>query len=113
MGYQRNFRGNKSNGKKKSNFDTTQLSALWGTKREGLWVGTIKDLNDLIALIKKARAAGKGITLFLWENKNDKYPGDFNLTANVERDNPNSIRDNGGDIDDSDGGGEEEEDTDL
>ena len=104
-----NYRGKKGNGKK-SNFETTQVTAFWGTKRDGLWVGTAKDLNDLIALIKKARAAGKGITFFLWENKNDKYPGEFNLTANVERDNPNGIRDNKTDEIDEEG---EEEDTDL
>lgn len=77
---------------KKSGLNTTQLTALWNTKREGLAVGTMKELDKLIVLVKQAKAANKGLTFFLWENTNDNYPGNYNLTANVERDMPNKIK---------------------
>jgi len=70
------------------NYDNTKITGLWKTKRPGLFVGTANELDDIISLVKKARAAGKGITFFLWKNDQDDYAA-YNLVANVAQDNPN------------------------
>jgi len=100
MAFGKKFNGNFGGAKKgfkkgftkKSNpFDNTNITGLWGTKRDGLWVGTANELDGIIALVKKAKADGQGITFFLWQNTKSDSPV-FNLVANVARDNPNAIQ---------------------
>lgn len=89
-GYKK-FGAKKAGGAKKSAFDNTKITGLWKTKRDGLFVGTVNDLEFIIALVKKARAAGKGITFFLWQNDQDDFAA-YNLVANVAQDNPKAIK---------------------
>jgi hypothetical protein len=84
-GFKKGGFAKKSAGK---NYDNTKITGLWKTKRPGLFVGTANELEEIIALVKKARAAGKGITFFLWKNDQDDYAA-YNLVANVAQDNPN------------------------
>lgn len=80
---------------KKNGFDNTNITGLWATKKDNLFVGTVNELDDLIALVKKAKAAEKGITFFLWYNGDDSY-APFNLVGNVAQDRPDGIKEEEG-----------------
>lgn len=64
-----------------------RVAAFVSTKRPGMLVGGVKadQLENLIRVIKEAKASGKGIVFFLWQNKpGSRYVA--NLTVAVERD---------------------------
>ena len=97
--------GFKKGGKSKNPFNNTTITGLFATKRDNLFVGTVQDLDALVALVKKARVAEKGITFFLWANDSDDY-APFNLVANVAQDRPDGIKEEEGEVE------TESEDTD-
>jgi len=65
------------------------LTGLFASKRSGLYVGTSRpeDIDNLIAKIKEAKAAGKELTFFVW--KNDRGPGPaMSLSVDLAQDRP-------------------------
>lgn len=75
---------------RKSRNTSVRLTGLFRSKRPGLFVGGARDqaFADLIAKVKEAKAAGRGITFFLWRNdptksKNPNGPP-FSLSVDVE-----------------------------
>ena len=71
----------------KSKGSSTRLTGLFATKRKGLFVGTARpeDIANLIEKIKEAKAAGKGLTFFVWKNDPGRGPA-LSLSADVARD---------------------------
>ena len=57
-------------GRKKSNNGGLRLTGLFRTKKKNLRIGNItgESMEGLIALIKKAKQADKGLTVFVWAN---------------------------------------------
>lgn len=66
-----------------------RIAGFFRTKRQGMLVGGCRgeELDTLISVIKEAKAAGKGITFFLFTNppKGERSPV-AGLTVNVEQD---------------------------
>ena len=94
-GFKKGGFGKKGGAAKKNGFDNTNITGLWATKKDNLFVGTVNELDDLIVLVKKAKAAEKGITFFLWYNGDDSY-APFNLVGNVAQDRPDGIKEEEG-----------------
>ena len=74
----------------KGKFTSVSVTGLFKAEtkpgRSALYTGTCSGeyLDQLIAVIKKARAAEKGVTFFLWKS-DPGYQSAFNLKADVER----------------------------
>jgi hypothetical protein len=68
-----------SGGKKTS----VRLTGFFKTKKRGLYVGSIDELDDLITKIKKAKAVDRGLVLFLWRNE-DEEEGKPKFTSYVD-----------------------------
>lgn len=66
-----------------------RLTGLFKTKRQGLYVGSVNEekLQELIALIKKAKGEDKEITVFLWKSKFQEGPL-FSLNMDIAQDKP-------------------------
>ena len=75
----------------KGNTMGVRLTGLFLTKRKGLYVGTLDDakIDELIALIKKAKNAGKEITAFLWKSTFATGPA-FSINMDIARDRAES-----------------------
>lgn len=90
-------------GSKPKSGTSVRLTGLFKSKtKRGLAVGSTTELEDLIAVVKKARASEQGLVWFLWRNEpdenSDKKTPDFTLYVDVnkeEDDRPRrrSIRD--------------------
>lgn len=72
-----------------------RLTGLFATKRRGLYTGSIaaksEQLDGLIAKIKEAKAAGKGLSFFLWKSKFEDGPP-FSVNVDIQQDAPKGDR---------------------
>lgn len=82
-GYRGGSRGGRA-GKGKSNVTSTRITGLFKSAKPGLYIGGAEGehLDALIAKIKEAKSAGKGITFFLWKTTFDEGPP-FSLNVDV------------------------------
>ena len=90
---------NRYGGKRKSNRSATsvRLTGLFRSKtKRGLSVGSITELDEIVGLLKKARADEKGLVLFLWKNTpdedSDKQQPDYTLYMDVQNEMPSKRR---------------------
>lgn len=75
--------------RKKKSGSSIRLTGMFKSKKRGLAVGSITDLDELIALVKKARAEEQGLVFFLWRNDiedDEKKQPDYTLYADVNKD---------------------------
>lgn len=83
-------RGGGNRGGKKQN-SGVRLTGLFATKRRGLYTGSVaaksEQLDDLIAKIKEAKAAGKGLSFFLWKSKFEDGPP-YSINVDIQQDAP-------------------------
>lgn len=97
---------------------SVRLTGFFKTKKRGLFVGSVDEMDDLIGRIKKAKAEDKGLVLFLWRNE-DVEEGQpvFTSYIDVQRDKDEGDRPKGGykkrkPIEDDDDESEEKEEKD-
>lgn len=83
------FYGKRGGGKKKGT--SVRLTGMFkAQKKRGLAVGSTTELDELVELIKKARADEAGLVWFLWRNEKDddedKKQPDYTLYVDVNKD---------------------------
>lgn len=73
------------NRKGKSKRTSIRLTGLFKTKRKGMYVGSVDDMDDLIGKIKEAKKAEKGLVIFSFRNE-DAEEGQpvFTMYADVQ-----------------------------
>lgn len=71
--------------KGKSKRTSVRLTGLFKTKRKGMYVGSIDNMDDLIGKIKEAKKADKGLVIFSFRNE-DAEEGQplFTMYADVQ-----------------------------
>ena len=69
------------------NGTSVRVTGLFGTKRKGLFVGSLNDekIQELVKLIKKAISSEKEITVFLWKSKFEEGPR-YSLNMDLAQD---------------------------
>lgn len=70
---------------------SVRLTGLFKTKRRGLWVGSVTDLDEMKGKIKQAIAEEKGLVFFLWRNEDaeDGTPA-YTISMDVSSDEDGS-----------------------
>lgn len=75
------FRG--KGGKKKGT--SVRLTGMFKTKRRGLYVGSVTEIDEMKSRIKTAIAEDKGLVFFLWKNDDEDGPA-YTLSMDVSQD---------------------------
>lgn len=73
------FRGKKKKG------TSVRLTGMFKTKRRGLWVGSVTEIDEMKSKIKTAIAEDKGLVFFLWKNEDEDGPA-YTLSMDVSQD---------------------------
>src|SRR5258705_4228101 len=73
------FRGKKKKG------TSVRLTGMFKTKRRGLWVGSVTELEEMKGKIGTAIAEDKGLVFFLWKNEDEDGPA-YTLSMDVSQD---------------------------
>ena len=71
--------------KAKKKGTSVRLTGLFKTKRRGLWVGSVTELDPMKDKIRKAIADEKGLVFFLWKNEDEDGPA-YTLSMDVSSD---------------------------
>ena len=74
-----NFRNKKKKG------TSVRLTGLFKTKRRGLFVGSVTELDPMKDKIRKAIAEDKGLVFFLWRNEDEEGPA-YTISMDVSSD---------------------------
>jgi len=72
--------------KKKKKGTSVRLTGLFKTKRRGLFVGSVTELDDMKSKIKQAIADEKGLVFFLWRNDPEEEGPAYTLSMDVSQD---------------------------
>lgn len=64
---------------------SVRLTGLFKTKRRGLWVGSVTELDAMKSKIKTAIAEDKGLVFFLWKNDDEDGPA-YTISMDVSQD---------------------------
>lgn len=77
-----------SGGKGKKKYTSIRLTGLFGTKKPGMYVGTARpeEVEQLIEKCNEALEADKGVTFFLFKNKDRESDIAYSLAADVQQD---------------------------
>jgi len=75
----------KFRGKSKKKGTSLRLTGLFKTKRRGLWVGSVTELDEMKAKFKAALAEDKGLVFFLWKNEDEDGPA-YTISMDVQQD---------------------------
>jgi hypothetical protein len=81
-----NRSGNGNGGKRE--YTSVRLTGLFGTKKPGLYVGNARaeEIEQLVEKCNAALDADKGLTFFLFKNKDRDSEMAFSLSADVQTD---------------------------
>lgn len=76
---------------KKKKGTSIRLTGLFkAQKKRGLAVGSVSELEEMVDMVKKARAEEKGLVFFLWRNEKDededKKQPDYTLYMDINKD---------------------------
>jgi len=76
--------------RKKKQGTSIRLTGLFkASKKRGLAVGSVSELEEMIDMVKKARAEEQGLVFFLWRNEpdedSDKKQPDYTLYMDINK----------------------------